>query len=228
LVHFSDEQNFSTTDISHTFLWECDEIWQLLGLANRSLFPEFRELWSGGPETPCGDMHQSFIGILVKSVFDKFLVFADTFSVLSIHCVAWGLGATFLHKCTASRGGSVYGWLVGWSLTSPFSTNTLYGYIRDEGSVHSSQQRVAILYNGRRPLSRFKIAPSSGGIWTSSSTLLLEPIQVLNPNGISIGSAVFAGLTSVTINLLSRNFAPIVNVLLSADLSINLCQISYW
>ena len=29
-------------------------------------------------------------------------------------------------------------------------------------------------------------------------TRFLGPIQVLNPNGISIGSAIFAGLTSVT------------------------------
>jgi len=31
------------------------------GLANWHLFPEFRDLWSGGPVMPCGDMHLSFI-----------------------------------------------------------------------------------------------------------------------------------------------------------------------
>jgi len=30
------------------------------GLANWHSFPEFCELWSGGPAIPCGDMHQSF------------------------------------------------------------------------------------------------------------------------------------------------------------------------
>jgi len=35
-------------------------------------------------------------------------------------------------------------------------------------------------------------------IWTASNTWFPGPTRVLNPNGISIGSAVFAGLTSVT------------------------------
>ena len=33
--------------------------------------------------------------------------FADSFSVLSIHCVAPELGASFLYKCPATRGGSL-------------------------------------------------------------------------------------------------------------------------
>jgi len=36
-----------------------------------------------------------------------------------------------------------------------------------------------------------------GGIWTPSNTWFPGSIQVLNPNGSSIGAAVFAGLTSV-------------------------------
>jgi len=45
------------------FLSEDDEIWQCWGLANQNLFPfpEFRELWSGGPIIPCGDMHCSLM-----------------------------------------------------------------------------------------------------------------------------------------------------------------------
>ena len=43
-----------------------------------------------------------------------------------------------------------------------------------------------------------KFAPSHGGSEPQSNTWCLGPTQVLNPNGISIGSAVFAGLTSVT------------------------------
>jgi len=56
---------------------------------------------------PCGDMHQSFTGTLVKWFIDKFPMFADSVSVVSIHCVARGLGASFLYKCPALRGGSV-------------------------------------------------------------------------------------------------------------------------
>jgi len=46
--------------------------------------------------------------------------------------------------------------------------------------------------------SALKIAPFHGGIWTPSNTWFPGPTRVLNINGISIGSAVFAGLTSVT------------------------------
>ena len=39
--------------------------------------------------------------------------------------------------------------------------------------------------------------PFPWGIWTPSNTWFPRPTEVLNPNSISIGSAVFAGLTSV-------------------------------
>jgi len=42
------------------------------------------------------------------------------------------------------------------------------------------------------------IVPSHEGIWTPSNTWFPGPTRVLNQNGISIGSAVLAGLTSVT------------------------------
>jgi len=43
-----------------------------------------------------------------------------------------------------------------------------------------------------------KIAPSDGGTGPPSNTSFLGPIRVHDPNGISIGSAIFAGLTTVT------------------------------
>ena len=43
-----------------------------------------------------------------------------------------------------------------------------------------------------------KIARSHGVIWTPSNTLFLGPTRVLSPNGISIGSVVLAGFTTVT------------------------------
>jgi len=51
-----------------------------------------------------------------------------------------------------------------------------------------------------RPFQAFplKIAPSHGISGPPSNTWFLGPTQVLNPNGISIGAAVFAGLTSAT------------------------------
>jgi len=63
------EHNFHTTDISHTFCRNATKFGNLGELANRNLFPEFRELWSGDSVIPCGDIHQSFTGTLVKSGF---------------------------------------------------------------------------------------------------------------------------------------------------------------
>ena len=63
--------------------------------------------------------------------------------------------------------------------------------------LHRSPPSFPILYNGT-PLS-LEIAPShSWETWTPSNTWFLGPTRVHDPNGISIGSAVFAGLTSVT------------------------------
>jgi len=61
------QHKFSTADISHTFCRSTAKFGSVMGLANGHLFPEFRELWSGGPAMPCGDMHQSFIDALVFS-----------------------------------------------------------------------------------------------------------------------------------------------------------------
>jgi len=41
-----------------------------------------------------------------------------------------------------------------------------------------------------------KIAPSHGGIWTPSNSWFLKPDRTDNPNGITIGSAVFAQVTT--------------------------------
>jgi len=45
---------------------------------------------------------------------------------------------------------------------------------------------------------QLKITPSQRGFGTPSNTWFLGSTRVNNPNGISIGSAVFAGITSVT------------------------------
>jgi len=65
-------------------------------------------------------------------------------------------------------------------------------------SLHRRPYSVPILYNGT-PILPQKFAPSHGG---DLDPHLIHgspgPTQVLNPNGSSIGAAVFAGLTSVT------------------------------
>ena len=60
------EQNYLTADISHTFCRSATKFGSVMGLANRNLFPEFREIWSWGPVIPCGDMHQSFTDAIVN------------------------------------------------------------------------------------------------------------------------------------------------------------------
>jgi len=57
-------------------------------------------------------------------------------------------------------------------------------------------QSVPILYNGT-PFPR-QNCPFPRGIWTPINRWFPWPTRVHNPNGISIGSPVIAGLTSVT------------------------------
>jgi len=63
--------------------------------------------------------------------------------------------------------------------------------------LHRLQQSVPILYSGTPP-APLKIAPSHWGSGPPSDTWFPGPTRVLNPNGISKGSVIFAGLTSVT------------------------------
>ena len=72
-------------------------------------------------------------------------------------------------------------------------TNPVWPDLTD---LHRARQKVPTLYNGT-PILTPKFAPSHGGSEPPSNTWSLGPSQVLNPDGISIGSAVFAGLTSV-------------------------------
>jgi len=55
--------------------------------------------------------------------------------------------------------------------------------------------RKSYTYNGLFFPTKF---PFPWGIWAPSNIWFPRTTRVLNPNGISIGSAVFAGLTSVT------------------------------
>jgi len=96
---------YSTTDISHTFCRSATKFRSVGGLANTNLFSKYRELWSWGPVISYGDMHQLFTGAVVKWFFNNFPMSADSFSVLSIHCVARRLAASFLCKCPASCSG---------------------------------------------------------------------------------------------------------------------------
>jgi len=61
----------------------------------------------------------------------------------------------------------------------------------------TAQGRRSLYFTMGRPF-RLKITPFRGESGPPSNTWFPEPTRVHNPNGISIGSAVFAGLTTVT------------------------------
>jgi len=69
--------------------------------------------------------------------------------------------------------------------------------------LHSTQQRVPLLDN-ELLLSRLKITLSYGASGFPSNTWFLGPTRVHNPNGISIGLAIFAGLIIVAYRLTNR------------------------
>ena len=58
--------------------------------------------------------------------------------------------------------------------------------------------RVTLYFTMGRPFPPSKLPLYMGDLDPPSNTWFRGPTRVLNPNGISIGSAVFAGLTSVT------------------------------
>jgi len=60
------------------------------------------------------------------------------------------------------------------------------------------ERRVSLYFTMGRPFSPKKLPLPMGGSGLPSNTWFPGPTQVLNPNGSSIGAAVFAGITSVT------------------------------
>ena len=68
-----------------------------------------------------------------------FPMFADSFRLVSIHCVARGLGAGFLYKCPASHGSTLrqHGLLV-----ELFCSQT-HGQTNEHRSKHHRRQTVA-------------------------------------------------------------------------------------
>jgi len=61
----------------------------------------------------------------------------------------------------------------------------------------TDDRMVSLCFTMGRPSSKLPL-PIGEGVLTQSNTWFLGHTRVLNPNGISIGSAIFAGLTSVT------------------------------
>jgi len=79
---------------------------------------------------------------------------------------------------------------------SPPESTTQMANRSVQSFLHSSRQKVPILYNGRSFPTELPLPMGISG--PPSNTWFPGPIWIVNPNGISIGSAIFAGLTSVT------------------------------
>ena len=90
----------------------------------------------------------------------------------------------------------VLGYILPWIHLSP-NPNGLFDRFRR--FFHSSRQRIATLYNNPLLVLR-KIAPFHRGTGPASNTCFFRPTRVRDPNGISIGSAVFAGVTNMAEN----------------------------
>ena len=67
----------------------------------------------------------------------------------------------------------------------------------------TDDRRVSLYFTMGRPFPP-QNCPFPWGIWTPSNTCFPGLTRVLNPNGISIGAAVFAGLTSVIVRQTDR------------------------
>jgi len=77
------------------------KIGRVVGLANRHLFPEFGELWTGGPAIPCGDMHQSFTDALVSS-FVNFLLWFGAVDYAIVRFISFRIVSYPPWSCNAS------------------------------------------------------------------------------------------------------------------------------
>ena len=68
----------------HTFCRSATKVGRVRDLANRK-FPNFVNF---GPAGSRDSMHQSFTDALVKWLFRQLPMFADSFRLVSVHCVA--------------------------------------------------------------------------------------------------------------------------------------------
>jgi len=116
------------------------------------------------------------------------------FAQLMAECRRACSGVSFPIKIAPSHA-AIWTHLLHASLGSPESTSQTAPQ-SVQPFLHSSRQSVPIVYNG--PLLSCSTLPLTMGSAPTSNTCFLESTRVHNPNGISVGSAVFAGLTSVT------------------------------
>jgi len=82
LAYFSGEQNFSTTDISHTLCQSATKFGSIRDLTIKKYSPNFVNFGLGGLVISCGDMQKSFTYTCKVVFLNIFPIFADSFNVL--------------------------------------------------------------------------------------------------------------------------------------------------
>jgi len=107
-----------------------------------------------------------------------------------VQCHLTGDGNVSFHKGTLAPPVE-YDWTC--ASFGPLESTTETGNGSVQPFLHSLQQEVSILYNGR-PSTR--IAPSHGDLDLPCNAWCFRPMRVHNPNGTSIGSVVFAQMTA--------------------------------
>ena len=84
--------------------------------------------------------------------------------------------------------------MISWAHPSPQPKRHPYRFSR----LCTDDRRVFLYFTMERPFSHKNLPLPMGGSGPPSNTWFPGPTQVLNPNGSSIGAAIFGGLTSVT------------------------------
>jgi len=109
-----------------------------------------------------------------------------------LHCCCMGMVQSY-----SLSGANVHCHLTHASLDPPeFTSQTTSQSIQ---LFLQSSRRAKCGYTSQRATpSPSKLPPSHWGIWTPSNTRFLGPTRVQIPNGIPVGSAIFAGITIMT------------------------------
>jgi len=108
-----------------------------------------------------------------------------------VQCYSTGDGNVSFHKGTLAPPGE-YDWTCASFDPLESTTDTANGSV--QSFLHSSRQKVPILYNGRPYPPELPLPV--GDLDLRCNTWCFRPIRVHNPNGTSIGSAVFAQMTA--------------------------------
>jgi len=100
-------------------------------------------------------------------------MFADSFRLVSIHCITWGLGASILYKCPASRGSSLrqHGFLVlVWKQWILFSSVLWQRWLGDRKGIQPAENPLQLFLQDHDEVVVTQEKPSSR--WPKAASLM--------------------------------------------------------